>query len=65
MTLRELHEITPPRTRICVGLGGNCKELNRGDPLELEIFGAYAIGKIVAVEEDEIEADIKMIPVKE
>ena len=65
MTIRELHEITPPKTIIFVGMGGNCHELNRGDPVDLAVYGPYIIGRIAASDENEIEADIKLILARE
>lgn len=65
MTIRELHEITPPRTTIYVGVGGNCHELDRADPVDLAVYGNYIIGRIAAADENEIEADIKILLARE
>lgn len=65
MTIKQLHEITPPKTIIFVGMGGNCHELDRDDPVDIEVYGRYVIGRISAVAENEIEADIKIEFVKE
>lgn len=65
MTIKELHEITPPKTIIYIGAGGNCHELDRADPVDLAVYGRYVIGQITAASENEIEADIKLTFVTE
>lgn len=61
MTIRELLEITPPKTTIHIGIGANCLELDRSEPIELAMYSNYVIGRMIATGENEIEADIKLI----
>lgn len=65
MTVKQLHEITPKKTIIYVGMGGNCHELDRDDPVDLEVYGRYVIACITAAAENEIEADVKITYVTE
>ena len=65
MTIKELHEITPPQTTIYVGLDGNCRPLDRLDPVEMVAYGPYIIGRIIAAGENEIEVYIKTVLLRE
>lgn len=65
MTIKQLHEITPPKTTIYVGHGGNCRELDRLDPVDMAAYGPYIIGRIVATGENELEIDIKTVLLRE
>lgn len=65
MTVKQLHEITPKKTTIFVGMGGNVHILERDNPIDLEVYGRYVIGRITAAAENEIEADVKITYVTE
>ena len=65
MTIKQLHEITPAKTVIFIGMGGNCHILERDNPVDIEVYGRYIIGKIKAAGENEIEADIKITYITE
>ena len=65
MTIRQLHNITDEETRIYIGWDGGTSELNRKNPLELDAYGQYKIGRILAMAENKIEADLLAQPVKE
>lgn len=65
MTIKDLHDMTPPATTIYVGVGGNCRPLDRRDPVDLAAYGQYVIGEIIAAGENEIEVYIKTVLLKE
>lgn len=65
MTIKQLHEITPAKTIIYVGMAGNCHILERDNPVDLEVYGRYVIARITAAAENEIEADVKITYVTE
>ena len=65
MTIKQLHDLTPADQKIFIGWNGVTQELNRNSYLELHAFGNYSISKIIAIDEDRIEADLAAQPVKE
>lgn len=65
MTIRELHDITPPKTTIYVGTTENCRKLDRNDPIDITAYGPYIIGRIEAVAENELEIEIKTTLLRE
>lgn len=65
MTVKQLHEIAPTNQKIYIGWNGSIQELDRMNMLELHAYGNYQIAKILAIEENEIEADLQAQPVKE
>lgn len=65
MTIKTLHELTPAEQKIYIGWNGTIQELDRGNALELHVFGPYQIAKIYAIKDDALEADLLAQPVKE
>ena len=65
MTIRQLNELAPADHKIYIEWSGLCRELDRHDTLELHAYGDYKIAKILAIEENKIEADLQAQPVKE
>ena len=65
MTIRNLHEITPADQKIYIGWNGTIQELDRGNALDLHALGSFQIARILALEENKLEADLLALPGKE
>ncbi len=65
MTIKQLLEITTEETELIIGLEANAFSFDRSSKIAREAFGRYVIGRITALNENTIEADIKTEPVTE
>lgn len=65
MTIKQLHDMTPADQKIYIGWGGTLQELDRNNALELHAYGPYTVGKIMALDDNKLEADLLAQPVKE
>lgn len=65
MTIKQLHDITDPKTTICIGWSDYIKTLDRSSTLELAAYGRYVIESITPLDENRIEADLKTLPITE
>ena len=65
MTIKHLHELTPADHKIFIGWDGAIRELDRGNALEMNAYGAFTIARICVIGENKLEADLLAQPVKE
>lgn len=64
MTIKDLLNLTPAETTILIAYNGDAKKLDRENAFEIDAFGPYVIEKITAAQENALEADIKIQPVR-
>lgn len=65
MTLAQLNALAPADQKIFIGWDGSLQEFDRNNALELHAYGLYSVGRIIAFDENKIEADLLAQPVKE
>lgn len=64
MTIKELLNITSDETIVLISYNGDAKRIDRNNAFELDAFGPYVIEKIAAAQENTLEAEIKIQPVR-
>jgi len=64
MTVKELCNLIPEDHKTKLVLNGNGFNFPHKDPFQIDAFGNYEIQTIYAVDENKIEIEIKMQPVR-
>ena len=64
MTVKDLLKCTESKVKITIAWGGQLIPFDRSNPISVDAFNQYLIDRIVVLDENDLEINLKIVPLK-
>lgn len=64
MTVKDLLKCTESKVKITIAWDGQLIPFDRSNPISVDAFNQYLIDRIVVLDENDLEINLKIVPLK-